>query len=157
MKKFVGAVLFTAILLLCLWYYTQHGRKPFRCDTQQISVLVKAQTDIVLNANSTVIFSSAQNGIVYLIGSVKENDTRYLLDRKIFFTLTPSELEGASNTQLTHEEVHPADSTPDRIWQNFLLPEVQRVNFYTQIIPLFHNALLIKGVSNPFLVCIRQG
>ncbi|WP_431225146.1 hypothetical protein ACQ86O_10355 [Serratia sp. L9] len=156
MKKMIGAVLFTAILLIYLWYYTQQGRKPFRCDTQQISVQVKAKTDILLNANSTVIFSSAQNGIVYLIGSVKENDTRYLLDRKIFFIITPSELEGVNNTQLTHEDVHPADSTPDIIWRNFLLPEIQNVNFYTEIITLFHNALLIKGVNNPLLVCIRQ-
>lgn len=159
MKKIIGALLLLAALLMSLWYwyYSLHqGRKPFRCDTQQISVQVKSPKNIVLNANSTVIFSSAKNGIVYITGSIKEGETQYLLDRKIFFTITPSELQRNDDTQFTREEVHPGDSTPDPIWHNILLPEIQRTDFYTEIKPLFHNALLIRGINNPFLVCIKQ-
>lgn len=157
MKKIIAAVLLLAFLLIGLWYYSLHqGRKPFRCDAQQIYVQVKSQKNIVLNANSTVIFSSLKTGIVYITGSIKEDDTRYRLVRKIFFTITPSEIKGTNNTQLTHEEVHPSDNTPDKIWRNILLPEIQHVDFYTEIMPLRHNALLIRGFSNPFMVCIRQ-
>ncbi|CAI2006528.1 TPA: hypothetical protein ACSTLY_004229 [Serratia fonticola] len=157
MKKIIGAVLFLASLLIGLWYYSlQQGRKPFRCDAQQVSVQVKAQKSIVLNANSTIIFSSSNTGIIFITGSIKEDDTRYLLDRKIFFTITPSEIKGTDNTQLTHEEVHPGDNTPNKIWINILLPEIQRIGFYTETIPLHHNALLIRGVTNPFLACTKQ-
>ncbi|MFV8845424.1 hypothetical protein [Serratia fonticola] len=157
MKKVIGAVLFLASLLIGLWYYSLYqGRKPFRCDAQQISVQVKAKKSIVLNANATVIFSSSKASLIYITGSIKEDETQYLLDRKIFFTITPSEIKGTDNTQLTHEEVHPGDNTPNQIWLNVLLPEIQRINFYTKIIPLHHNALLIRGVTNPFLVCTKQ-
>lgn len=157
MKKTIGAALVIATLLIGLWYYQGHNtRKPFRCDTQQISVQVKTQNPIVLNANSTVIFSSAETGIAYITGSITENGTRYLLDRNISFTITPSELKGSNNTQFTHEEVHPADNTPDNVWRNVLMPEVENVDFYTKITPLLHNALLIQGVTNPFLACVMQ-
>ncbi|MGL5388373.1 MAG: hypothetical protein ACRC2A_05275 [Enterobacterales bacterium] len=157
MKKIIGAVLFLVILLPSLWYYSQQqSRKPFRCDTQQISVQVKAQNNIVLNANSTIIFSSAKTGVAYITGSITENNTRYLLDRNISFSITPSEIKGNNNTQFTHENVHPADNTPDSVWHNFLMPEVENIDFYTEIKPLRGNALLIRGFTNPFLVCIRQ-
>ncbi|VEI75043.1 Uncharacterised protein [Serratia fonticola] len=95
MKTVISTVLIFTALLIGLWYYSLHQvRKPFRCDTQQIFVQVKGQKSIVLNANATVIFSSSKNGIVYISGSIKEGDTRYLLDRKIFFTITPSEIKG---------------------------------------------------------------
>lgn len=158
MKRMIGAVLLFTALLMCLWWWHVHhqGRKPFRCDTQQISSLVKTHNNISLNANSTIVFSSSKTGIFYITGSIKENDTRYLLDRKIFFTITPSELKGANNTQITHEEVHPVDNTPDNVWRNIMMPEVKNVDFYTEITPLLHNAMLIRGLTNPFLVCIRQ-
>jgi hypothetical protein len=157
MKKVIIAVLLFASLVIGLWYYSLHqSRKPFRCDAQQISVQVKGKKNIVLNANATVIFSSSKNSLIYITGSIKEDDTRYLLDRKIFFTITPSEIKGANNTQLTHEEVHPGDNTPDQIWRNFLLPEIQHVDFYSEMKSLRQNALLISGVTNPFLVCTKQ-
>ncbi|MBC3377670.1 hypothetical protein H8I69_00860 [Serratia fonticola] len=158
MKRIIATVLLLTALLMCLWWWHAHhqGRPPFRCDTQQISVQVKAQTNILLNANSTIIFSSSKTGIVNLVGSIKENDTRYQLSRKLFFTITPSELKGVNNTQITHEEVHPADNTPNNVWQKFLMPEVEKVDFYTELVPLFNNAVLIRGLVNPFLVCIKQ-
>jgi hypothetical protein len=157
MNKVIAAVLLLAFLLIGLWYYSLHqDRKPFRCDAQQIFLQVKGQKNIVLNANATVIFSSSKTGIVNINGSIKEDDTRYLLTRKIFFTITPSEIKGANNTQFTHEAVHPGDNTPDQIWRNFLLPEIERVDFYTEIMPLRHNALLIRGFTNPLMVCTRQ-
>ncbi|MEB7884167.1 hypothetical protein [Serratia fonticola] len=158
MKRISSAVLIFSVLLMCIWWWHHYhqGRKPFRCDTQQISILLKTHNNISLNANSTIVFSSSKTGIVYITGSIKENDTRYLLDRKIFFTITPSELKGANNTQITHEEVHPVDTTPDNVWRNIIMPEVKNVDFYTEITPLFHNAMLIRGLTNPFLVCTRQ-
>lgn len=158
MKKNICIGLSLAVVLMCFWYYHSHylSRKSFHCDTQQISVQVKAKNDIFLNAYSTVVFSSSKTGIIYITGSIKENDTRYLLDRNISFVVTPSEVKGGKNTQFTHEEVHPADNTPDKIWRNFLMPEIGHVEFHTEILPLLHNALLLRGLTNPFLICIKQ-
>ncbi|WP_422526609.1 hypothetical protein [Serratia fonticola] len=158
MKRVIGTVLLFTVLLMCLWWWRSHHQdiKPFRCDTQQISLQVKRNSNIVLIANATVIFSSSKTSIVYITGSIKDNDKRYQLARKIFVTITPSELKGVNNTQITHEEVHPIDNTPDIIWRDFLMPEVEKVDFYTEIIPLFHNAVLIRGLTNPFLVCVKQ-
>lgn len=158
MKKIIGAALLLAVLFICLGYYITHqqSRKPFRCDTQQLSVQVKAKSNISLNANSTILFSSSKSGMFYITGSIKENDTRYLLDRNISFSITPSEIKTGNNVKFTHEQIHPADNTPDNIWRNYLMPEIELINIYTEVIPLFHNALLIRGFSNPFLVCIKQ-
>jgi hypothetical protein len=158
MKKIIGAALLLTVLLICLGYYTTHhqSKKPFRCDTQQLSVQVKAKNNIVLRASSTILFSSSKSGMFYITGSIKENDTRYLLDRNISFSVTPSGIKRGNNVQFTHEQVHPADNTPDNIWRNYLMPEIELVDVYTEVAPLFHNALLIRGLSNPFLVCIKQ-
>ncbi|CAM3829457.1 hypothetical protein [Serratia silvae] len=158
MKKIIGAALLFIVLLMCLWYFNVHhqGRKPFRCDTQQLSLQVKAKSNIVLKASSTIIFSSSKSGMFYITGSIKENDTRYLLDRNITFSITPSEIKGGNNVQFTHEQVHPADNTPGNVWRNYVMPEIELVDVYTEVVPLFHNALLIRGFSNPFLVCIKQ-
>ncbi|AYM91845.1 MULTISPECIES: hypothetical protein [Serratia] len=158
MKKIIGAALLLTVLLMCLWYFNVHhqGRKPFRCDTQQVSLQVKAKSNIVLKASATILFSSSKSGMFYISGSIKENDTRYLLDRNTAFTITPSEIKSGNNVQFTHEQVHPADNTPDYIWRKYVMPEVELVDIYTEVVPLFHNALLIRGFSNPFLVCIKQ-
>ncbi|MGF6190579.1 hypothetical protein [Serratia sp. 2723] len=158
MKKNISATLLLTVLLMCLWYFNVHhkGRKPFRCDTQQVSLQVKAKSNIVLKASATIIFSSSQSGMFYISGSIKENDTRYLLDRNISFSTTPSEIKSGNNVQFTHEQVHPADNTPDYIWRKYVMPEVELVDIYTEVVPLLHNALLIRGFSNPFLVCIKQ-
>lgn len=157
MRKIIVTVLLLTLLLLCLWFYSHHhNRKPFRCDTQQLSVLIKAKKNIALNASVTIVFSSKTTGIVYVTGSLKEEETRYLLSRKLFFTITPSELENASNTLITHEDIRPSDNTPDSIWRNIVLPEMQNVSFYTQIIPLLNNALLVQSLTNPLLICTRQ-
>jgi len=158
MKKIIGAALLLIVLLMCLWYFNVHheGRKPFRCDTQQVLLQVKAKSNIVLNASTTILFSSSKSGMFYITGSIKENDTRYLLDRNVSFSITPAEIKMGNNIQFTHEQVHPADNTPDHIWRKYVMPEVELVDIYTEAVPLFHNALLIRGFSNPFLVCIKQ-
>lgn len=159
MKKIIGAALLLTVLLMCLWYFNVHhqDRKPFRCDTQQVSLQVKAKSNIILKASATIIFSSSKSGMLYISGSIKENDTRYLLDRNTAFSITPSEIKGGNNVQFTHEQVHPADTTPDYIWRKYVMPEIELVDIYTEVVPLFHNAVLIRGFSNPFLVCIKQG
>ncbi|CAI0832533.1 TPA: hypothetical protein ACSTJY_004167 [Serratia fonticola] len=158
MKKIIGAALLLIVLLMCLWYFNVHheGRKPFRCDTQQVLLQVKAKSNIVLNASTTILFSSSKSGMFYITGSIKENDTRYLLDRNVSFSITPAEIKMGNNIQFTREQVHPADNTPDHIWRKYVMPEVELVDIYTEAVPLFHNALLIRGFSNPFLVCIKQ-
>ncbi|EPT0360599.1 hypothetical protein ACVNT8_004278 [Enterobacter cloacae] len=158
MKKVIGAALLLTVLLMCLWYFNVYhqGRKPFRCDTQQVSLHVKAKSNIVLKASATVIFSTSKSGMFYFTGSIQENDTRYLLDRNIAFSITPSEIKGGNNVKFTHEQVHPADSTPNDIWRKYVMPEIELIDVYTEIVPLFHNAVLIRGFSNPFLVCIKQ-
>ncbi|VTR30356.1 Uncharacterised protein [Serratia fonticola] len=109
MKKIIGAALLLTVLLMCLWSFNVHhqGRKPFRCDTQQVSLQVKAESNIVLNASATILFSSSKSGMFYISGSIKENDTRYLLDRNTAFTITPSEIKSGNNVQFTHEQVSP--------------------------------------------------
>lgn len=158
MKKIIGAALLLTVLLTCLWYFNVYhqGIKPFRCDTQQLSLQVKAKSNIVLNASTTIIFSSPKSGMFYITGSVKENDIRYLLDRNTSFTITPSAIEGGNNVKFTHKQVHPADTTPEYIWQKYVMPQIKLVDIYAEIIPLHHNALFIRGFTNPYLICIKQ-
>ena len=157
MKKLIGIILFIIILLMCLlsWYFHHRTKSIFRCDTQTMSVLIKWPKNIELNANSTIMLASSGTGIIYITGSIKENDEKYVINRTIFFTITPLEREGANKTQFTHEDIHPGDNTPENIWNDYLRPNFMHVNFYTEIIPLHYNAVLIKGVNNPYLVCIK--
>ncbi|MFT2794314.1 MULTISPECIES: hypothetical protein [Serratia] len=158
MKKIVVALLLIISLCSTLFYiYQVQSRKPFHCDAQLFAHLKINEADAVeVNTHVDVIFRSAYDGILKFSGSIKNKGHDYILRRTVYFTVAPSELENVNEIVFTRTESHPTDNTPADLWQNRVLPQTPGIGFYSKIRDLDRDAIIIKGFTNPLIVCIRR-
>lgn len=158
MKKIVVALLLIISLCTLLFYVYQYAsHKPFHCDAQLFAHLKVSEGDPVeVNTHVDVIFTSQHDGVMKFSGSIKNNGNSYVLRRTVFFTIAPSELENVNKVVFTRTESHPVDNTPADLWQNRVLPQTPGIEFYSKIRAVNKNAIIIKGFSNPLIVCIRR-
>lgn len=156
MKKIAALIILIVIFLSALYYYrSTKEHLPFRCDGQMHNQIVTPTGNVQLNAYISVIFTAENSGTMYSVGSVKDEHTSYILQRHTLFSIKPSPIKGLSNIAFTQEQVHPLDNTPDNLWHNFILPQVNNVGFNVEIMPVNQNALLIQGLTTPFIICIN--
>jgi hypothetical protein len=158
MKKIVVALLLIVSLgsLLFYWYQSQ-SLKPFHCDAQVFAHLKIDETEAVeVNSYVDVIFKSAHDGVLKFSGSIKNKGHDYILRRTVYFTVAPSELKNVNKIVFTRTESHPTDNTPADLWQNRVLPQTPGIEFYSKIRWLERDAIIIKGFTNPLIVCIRR-
>lgn len=149
-------IIASIILLGILYYYQQtHDYFPFRCDGQITSQVVLPSGDVDLNTYISVIFSGDSSGEMYSIGSVKKGGSDYILHRQNFFSMKKSALKETINVKFTNEAVHPTDTTPDYLWHNIVLPQVNNVGINIEIKPISQNILLIQGLTSPIIICVR--
>jgi hypothetical protein len=158
MKKIMIALLLMISLCATLFYvYQMASRKPFHCDAQMFAHLNAREGDgVEVNTHVDIIFTSQHEGIMKFSGSVKNQGHSYVLRRTVFFTITPSELKEVNKVTFTRTESHPVDNTPADLWQNRVLPQTPGIEFYSKIRALEKDAIIIKGFSNPLIVCIRR-
>ncbi|WMT14098.1 hypothetical protein [Serratia fonticola] len=158
MKKIVVALLLIISLCSTIFYlYQWQSRKPFHCDAQLFAHLKINEADAVeVNTHVDVIFRSPHDGIMKFSGSIKNKGNDYILRRTVYFTITPSELENVNEIVFIRTESHPTDNTPTDLWQNRVLPQTPGIGYYSKIRNLEKNAIIIKGFTNPLLVCIRR-
>ncbi|WP_411751861.1 hypothetical protein [Serratia sp. (in: enterobacteria)] len=158
MKKFAVALLLIISLCAILFYVYQYAsRKPFHCDAQMFAHLkVRDGDGVEVNTHVDVIFISQHEGSIKFSGSIKNQGHSYILRRTVFFTIAPSELENVNKLVFTHTESHPVDNTPTDLWENRVLPQTPGIEFHSKIMALDKNAIILKGFSNPLLICIRR-
>lgn len=158
MKKIVAILLSIISLGAILFYVYQFlTYRPFHCDAQMFAHLSTKDDDkIEVNTHIDIIYSSERNGIMKFSGSVKDQTKSYILRRTAHFTISQSELENVNKVVFTRTESHPLDNLPDDLWVNRVLPQTPGIEFYSKIRALERNAIIIKGFSNPLIVCIRR-
>lgn len=155
MKKIMFFVL--TIIFICGYLYYYYKNEPvFRCETQLLSHIELDNKKIETNLHATIIFTLYNNIFFEVTGSFKQNNQQYMVNRKIIFTIKPSLLSGMNKTIITHEAINPLDQVPKELWQRYILPAAPGDEFYTEIVKLNNNAVLLQGFSNPLLVCVRQ-
>ncbi|MGH2624918.1 MAG: hypothetical protein ACRDE7_14720 [Sphingobacterium sp.] len=159
MKKITITIFFIVLivtsLIFLLYYKHDNEHFPFRCDGQMLNQVATPTGNVELNAFISVIFTTDRTGIMYTTGSVKDKNTLYTLQRQTFFNITPAPLKGTNDVYFTHETVHPTDNTPDNLWHNVILPQVNNVKFNVEMKIVNHNALLVRGLSTPFIICVK--
>ncbi|MBL5824963.1 hypothetical protein [Serratia fonticola] len=154
MKIKITLMILLITLVLCSLFYYQHQKKlPFRCDTQFISHIEHNGSKLDLNLNANIIFTLRNEGILSFTGSVKQDGHEYLVVRRLFFTTTPSELDGIDRTKITREEISPNNQLPEEVWKRYV---IQGTLFYTQMTPVNSNGVLLQDLSNPFFICARS-
>lgn len=157
MKKIIFALL--AIILICGYLFYRHhftvpSKQPFRCDTQVISYTERNNKIVDVNLYLSAIFTVRGEGLLEMTGTYKQDNQQYLVNRKILFTHRHSELNGMKKTTITREVVGPSDNVPDESWQQYILPDITGVEFYTELKKMNKNAMLFQGLSNPFFICV---
>lgn len=159
MKKIILTIIFIALITITLVYilYYKHTSEtpPFRCDGQILNKVATPTGNVELNAYISIIFTTDRTGIMYTTGSVKDENTLYTLQRQTFFNIHPAPLKGTNDVYFTNETVHPTDNTPDSLWHNVILPQVNNVKFNVEIKTVNYNTLLVQGLSTPFIICVR--
>lgn len=155
MKIKITLIILLITLVLCSLFYYQHQKKrPFRCDTQFISHIEHNGSKLDLNLNANIIFTLRNEGILSFTGSVTQDGHEYLAVRRLFFTTTPSELDGIDITKITREEISPNNQLPEEVWKRYV---IQGTVFYTQMTVVNNNGFLLQDLSNPFFICARSG
>ena len=99
-----------------------------------------------------MIFTLHNESVLSFTGSVTQGGREYLVSRRLFFTTTPSELNGVDKTKITREQISKSDELPEGLWQQYIF---QGTEFYTQMIAVNKNGFLLQDLSNPFFVCVR--
>ncbi|CAM3794678.1 hypothetical protein [Serratia silvae] len=158
MKKFVVALLLLICLSTMLFYVYQFASyRPFHCDAQLFEHLnVREGDSVEVNTHVDIIFTAQHHGSVKFSGSVKNQGHSYVLRRTTFFTVSPSELDNVEKMVFTRTESHPVDNTPEELWQHRVLPQTPGIEFYSKIRALNRDAIILKGFSNPLIICIRR-
>lgn len=151
--KIILALLLIVLVLCSLFYYNHQQQQPFRCDVQLLSYIEQDGSKIGMNLNANIIFTLHHEGILSFTGSVKKDGHEYIVVRRLFFTTTPSELDGTNKMKITREEISPSDQLPEGVWKRYI---IQGTVFYTQMTAVNNNGLLLQGLSNPFFVCARS-
>lgn len=154
--KTILAPLVIAFFLCSFFYYHYQQTRPFRCDTQLISHIEQGEDKVDLNLNVNIIFTLHNEGVLSFTGSVKHDNREYRVNRELFFTTKPSELEGTNKTKITREEINKNDELPLGIWQQYILSKVQGAEIYTNLTAVNHNGMLLQELSNPLFVCARS-
>lgn len=156
--KFVIIPSFIIVLCLIFFFTSQkNNRRPFHCDAQSIIHIIKdGENETYINSYIDIIFSSEDQGVMMFSGTAKSKDKDYIISRKIFFTITKTELERVNKTVYTHEKIDAKDNTPAELWYDRVLPEIPGIELYSEVKKLHKNAILIKAFSVPLIVCVRQ-
>lgn len=159
MKKIIIIILLSlmALITAVYLYNNYQSRKPFRCDNQ-IKTLITMQDreNLALILHITVVFTSPEKGDLVATGSLTGGKKDYIVSRKVTFETKHSALSGINKTTINSEVRHEIDNIPDEIWQKYIMPEKIGVEFYLETKRLNKNAVLIKGLSNPYFVCTRS-
>ncbi|WP_260514005.1 hypothetical protein [Serratia fonticola] len=157
MKKISFALL--AFIFICgFLYYRYHfnapSKQPFRCDAQLISHIERNNKDIYINLFASIIFTIRGEGLLEMTGTYKQDNQQHLVNRKVIFTHKHSELNNMKKTTIMREVVDPSDNVPQESWQQYILPNLPGVEFYTELKEMNKNAVFFQGLSNPFFVCV---
>ncbi|HEJ9055887.1 TPA: hypothetical protein SML50_000115 [Serratia fonticola] len=136
------------------YYYLSHTKwKPFRGYTHLNShIVTKEGKRLELNLDISIVAGHEGSSEVLMAGSLKGAKNDYVIYRRIFITMKQSDFKGFNKSIITREERHPIDDVPDKIWQQYVLPEAPDVAFYIETKHLNNNAYLIKGLTNPYFI-----
>lgn len=157
-KNLIIVLLSLMILISAVYFYNSYKSwEPFRCDTQiKTLITLQDQENLALNLHITIVFTSPEKGDLVAAGSLTGAKKDYIVARKISFETKHSALSGINKTTINSEVHHEIDNVPDELWEQYIMPEKTGVEFYLESKRLNKNAVLIKGLSNPYFVCTRS-
>lgn len=161
-KTLIFAIPVLALSFFTPWFIYTSGESntpPFSCESN-FSLVAFWQNNksdpVKINADLVLTFIDKENGILSATGTVEKKGNIYVLTRRLNFHTSPNMLNGMKKVTFTRESAHPADNTPDDIWQRYFIPERLGIDFYASMKMLNDNTLFVKTFSSPYSICVIQ-
>ncbi|WP_329906662.1 FidL-like protein [Serratia quinivorans] len=154
MKKIL--ITFNAILFLVFFSLPIRADEPFKC-TSQYQLLIEKDNDFISFVGRLNFFlTDDTEGFFNIMGTVKTKEHSYWLSRSSYFSLSPNETNKVKAMKITKVVKHSIDSTPEDIWSRDILIDSPGVEFHIEMAHLKDNAILIKSINTPHLICAKK-
>ncbi|MGX1957629.1 FidL-like protein [Serratia proteamaculans] len=154
MKKMLIA--FNAILFLVFFSSSIRADESFKC-ASQYQMLIERDNDFTSFIGRVNLFlTDDTEGFFNIIGTVKTKEHSYWLSRSSYFSLSPNETNKVKTMKITKVVKHSIDTTPEEIWSRDILIDSPDVDFHIEIAHLKDNAILIKTINTPHLICAKK-
>ncbi|MGQ8773262.1 FidL-like protein [Serratia sp. NA_112.1] len=154
MKKMLIA--FNAILFLVFFSSSIRADELFKC-ASQYQMLIERDNDFTSFIGRVNFFlTDDTEGFFNIIGTVKTREHSYWLSRSSYFSLSPNETNKVKTVKITKVVKHSIDTTPEDIWSRDILIDSPGVDFHIEIAHLKDNAILIKTINTPHLICAKK-
>nr|WP_315290293.1 hypothetical protein [Serratia proteamaculans] len=157
MKKIVIGLLSLIIVILSgtFVYHSHESWKPFRCNSHLNSHITSRDGNTLeLNLEIDIVAAHEGSSEFFVVGSLKDSGNSYVISRRIITTINRYSFKDYAKALITREELDPIDDTPDDLWNKYVIPATQGIHFYMEMKRINNKIYLIKGVSNPFFVCV---
>ncbi|SPZ66037.1 Uncharacterised protein [Serratia quinivorans] len=154
MKKIL--IVFYAILFLVFFSSSIRADKPFKC-TSQYQILIERNNGFTSFVGRVSLFlTDDTEGFFNLMGTVKTKEHSYWLSRSSYFSLSPDETNKVKAMKITKVVKHSIDTLPEDIWLRDILINSPGIEFHMEIAHLRDNAILIKSINTPYLICAKE-
>lgn len=149
-------ITFNAILFLVFFSSSIRAYEPFKC-ASQYQLLIERDNDFTSFIGRVNLFlTNDMEGFFNIIGIVKTKEHSYWLSRSSYFSLSPNETNKVKIMKITKVVKHDLDTTPEDIWSRDILIDSPGVDFHIEIAHLKDNAILIKTINTPHLICAKE-
>ncbi|CAI1773872.1 MULTISPECIES: FidL-like protein [Serratia] len=160
-------IAFNAILFFVFFSLSIRADEPFKC-ASQYQLLIERDNDFTSFIGRVNLFlTDDTEGFFNIIGTVKTKERSYWLSRSSYFSLSPlsrssyfslspNETNKFKTMKITKVVKHSIDSTPEDIWSRDILIDSPGVEFHIEMAHLKDNAILIKSINTPHLICAKK-
>jgi hypothetical protein len=155
----IFSVVFLLISILLLTYKTSgfEGKNgAFYCDAKNIIISGENENKLKARLNVTIISPNKENGVVFTSGVIETEHEKYTVNRDSYYKSSPSEIKGIRKVVVVNEKVKNGDNLPNDIWHKAIYPESSGFIYYSGILKLSQNIILIKTLTKPVIVCVKR-
>ncbi|CAI2529703.1 FidL-like protein [Serratia plymuthica] len=145
-----------AILFLAFFSLSLRADEPFKC-ASQYQLHIERDNDFTSFVGRVNLFlTDDTEGFFNIVGTVKTREHSYWLSRSSYFSLSPNETNKVRTIKITKVVKHSIDTTPEDIWSRDILVDSPGVEFHIEIAHLKDNAILVKTINTPHLICAKK-
>lgn len=108
---------------------------------------------ILMKSRVSLLISNDYTGRMNIYGYIKEKNIYYRLDRAVYFTYQAIDHKNNYSIYFNSLSVSAADSTPQKLFANFIQLEEDKINYYINLSKMHDNIYLIKDEAYSSFTC----
>ncbi|ALR76420.1 hypothetical protein [[Enterobacter] lignolyticus] len=155
----ITSIIFLSISVFLLMY-TPSGFEDkgsaFYCNAKNIITTGEDENKLTARLNVTIISPNKEDGVVFTSGVIEKEHIKYMVNRDSYYKSSPSEIDGIRKVVVVNEKIKNGDNLPDDIWHKVIYPESSGFTYYSGMLKLGRNVILIKTLTKPVMVCIKR-